>query len=67
MRPEDSLVHYNLACSYSLLEKIDPALTSLKKAIDLGYKDFLYMHRDPDLENLRRDKRFQELFKELKR
>lgn len=67
LRRDDPLVHYNLACSYSLLGKIDPAFKTLKNAIGLGYDDFNYLRRDPDLENLRKDKRFETLFKTLKR
>ncbi len=61
MRPQDPVVFYNLACSYSLVGDLDQALKSLKKAIVLGYADFSYMDNDPDLENLRRDPRYKEL------
>lgn len=67
LRKDDPLVHYNLACSYSLLGLIENAFSSLKAAVGLGYQDFDYMRRDPDLENLRKDERFQYIFKELKR
>jgi tetratricopeptide (TPR) repeat protein len=67
LRRDDPMVHYNLACSYSLLGKIDSAFKTLKNAIGLGYDDFNYLRRDPDLENLRKDKRFETLFKALKR
>ena len=63
MRRDDPAVYYNLACSYSLLGRIDQALSSLKKSIELGYEDFNYLRRDPDLENLKKDKRFQCLLK----
>ncbi len=43
LRPEDSLVHYNLACSYSLMEHLDQALESLETALNLGYRDFKWM------------------------
>lgn len=60
--PHEPLVHYNLACSYSLLKDIENALKNLRKAIALGYSDFDYMNNDPDLANLRTDKRFEEIF-----
>ncbi|MDD5618557.1 MAG: hypothetical protein PHG69_05630 [Candidatus Omnitrophica bacterium] len=60
--PEDDIVYYNLACSYSLLQDIDNSLEAIKKAVKLGYSDFSYMHNDPDLENLRKDRRFAEVF-----
>ena len=60
--PEDHIVHYNLACSYSLLGDVDSALKNIRKAIALGYHDFDFMNQDPDLANLRADKRFEEVF-----
>jgi len=53
MRPQDPMVHYNLACSYSLTQQCDLALESLNTAINLGYSDFAWMVKDPDLKNLR--------------
>lgn len=67
LRGDDPVVQYNLACSYSLLGEIDDAFKTLKQAIMLGYDDFDYLRRDPDLENLRKDRRFEALFKALKR
>lgn len=61
--PKDPVVHYNLACSYSLLGKIDLSLDAIKKAISLGYKDLKWMNRDPDLENARKDVRYKCLIK----
>lgn len=54
LRPKDALVHYNLACSYSLTEQIELAATSLDRALQLGYRDFKWIVSDPDLRNLRR-------------
>lgn len=56
--PEDPTVRYNLACSHSNLHQIPEALSALDEAIQLGYRDFEFMARDPDLENLRNDPRF---------
>jgi tetratricopeptide (TPR) repeat protein len=53
LRPEDCMVHYNLACSYSLTGQLDLATAALERAINLGYNDFAFMARDPDLKNLR--------------
>ncbi len=60
--PDDAIVYYNTACSHSLLQDIDKSLGAIKKAMELGYNDFSYMHKDPDLENLRKDRRFTEIF-----
>ena len=53
LSPQDALVRYNLACSYSLLNQCEQAASALELAIDLGYRDFKWMTKDPDLKNLR--------------
>jgi tetratricopeptide (TPR) repeat protein len=65
LRPHDALAHYNLACSYSLLKKVDLALRTLRKAIELGYHDFRYLREDRDLDALRKDPRFRQLLREF--
>jgi tetratricopeptide (TPR) repeat protein len=61
LRPKDPIAHYNLACSLSLLGQLDAALGALERAIHLGYGDFEFILKDPDLENLRQDPRFQQI------
>ncbi len=63
INPKEAIFHYNLACSQSLLGQIDLAIESLKHAIALGYRNFDYLVKDADLENARKDRRFQELLK----
>jgi tetratricopeptide (TPR) repeat protein len=53
LRPRDPMVHYNLACSYSLTQQCALAAQALDTAINLGYNDFDWMARDPDLQPLR--------------
>jgi len=65
LRPHDALAHYNLACSYALLNKVDHALRMLRKAIELGYHDFRYLREDRDLDNVRKDPRFRQLLREF--
>ncbi len=65
LRPFDPLAHYNLACSFSLVGKIDYALGMLRKAVELGYNDFTYMRQDHDLDAVRSDPRFRQLLREL--
>lgn len=65
LRQSDPVVHYNLACSYSLVGLLDEAFLTLKKAIMLGYEDFDYILKDPDLKNLRQDKRFDVMLKDF--
>lgn len=53
LRPDDPLVYYNLACSYSLSDRLELAATALQRALQLGYRDFRWMAKDPDLRKLR--------------
>jgi len=64
LRPSDALVHYNLACSFALLKRPDQALKALRRAVELGYRDFRYMREDRDLEAIRHDPRFRQLLRE---
>lgn len=65
LRPSDPLAHYNLACSFSLLKKIDLGLRTLRRAMELGYRDFRYIREDRDLDCLRQDPRFRQLLREF--
>jgi tetratricopeptide (TPR) repeat protein len=64
LRPQDALAHYNLACSYALLKRPDQALKTLRRAVELGYRDFRYMREDRDLDSIRHDPRFRQLMRE---
>ena len=64
LRPKDPLAHYNLACSFALLKQPDQALRILRKAIELGYRDFRYMREDHDLDSIRHDPRYRQLMRE---
>ena len=66
LRPDDSLVHYNLACSYSLTSRFEEALAALHRALDLGYRDFKWMSRDPDLKNLRSNPGYRKVRERIK-
>src|SRR4051812_31766615 len=43
LEPENPLVYYNLACSYSLTDKFDRAMMALEKALQLGYREFAWL------------------------
>ena len=64
LRPNDPLAHYNLACSYALLKRPDQAIKTLRRAVELGYRDFRYMREDRDLDSIRHDPRFRQLLRE---
>ena len=59
--PGNPIALYNLACSRSLQEDVEGALRYLRKAIRNGYRDFDWAREDRDLENLRKDPRFEKL------
>lgn len=61
LEPENPVVFYNLACSYALTEEINRAADALHRAIDLGYRDFSYLAKDPDLKNLRDQPAYDEI------
>jgi len=67
LRPEDPLVHYNLACSFSLLEMLGESLESLEKAVDLGYDDLEYLENDGDLDGVKNEDGYKVLIHKLKK
>jgi tetratricopeptide (TPR) repeat protein len=61
LEPGNPLVFYNLACSYSLIGEVDQAATALEKALALGYRDFKWLAKDPDLRTLRKHPAFRDI------
>jgi len=61
LEPKNPLVFYNLACSYSLSGDFQHAADALDKALKLGYRDFDWLAKDPDLKPLRADEAFADL------
>jgi serine/threonine protein kinase/cytochrome c-type biogenesis protein CcmH/NrfG len=61
LRPNDTNVLYNAACTYGILKKKQEALDTLKKAISCGYGNLEWVKQDPDLLLLRDDPEFQRL------
>ena len=61
LEPHDPLVFYNLACSCSLIGQFDRAAFALQKALQLGYRDFNWLARDPDLRELRRQPIYRDI------
>ena len=66
LEPQNPLVFYNLACSYSLTEEFDRAVFALEKALSLGYRDFTWLAKDPDLKKLREQPVFRDIQKKIK-
>ena len=67
LQPENPLVFYNLACSYSLTEQFDRAALALENAIRLGYRDFTWLGKDPDLRKLRDQPVYQVIEAKIRR
>jgi tetratricopeptide (TPR) repeat protein len=67
LRPENPIVHYNLACSYSLTGNFNQAAAALDRAIALGYRDFKWLNRDPDLAEFRGHPLFKQLRAKIRR
>ena len=53
LEPNNPMAFYNLACSYSLTGRFERAIEALENALALGYRDFHWLARDPDLRELR--------------
>jgi len=66
LKPGSPLVHYNLACSYSLLQIIGKAFEALRRAVQLGYSEWDHLAKDKDLTNLRADPRFEAFLAEAR-
>jgi tetratricopeptide (TPR) repeat protein len=67
LEPQSALVFYNLACSYSLTEQFDRAVLALEKSLQLGYRDFDWLAKDPDLRKLRQQPIYRDLRDKIRR
>ena len=65
LRPEDALAHYNLACSYARLNRANQSIKTLRRAVELGYRDFRFIWEDADFDVIREDPRFRKLMTEF--
>lgn len=61
--PRNARHHYNYACGLCCLERLEEAMLSLQKAVELGFHDYEYLTKDPDLEPLRSLPAFREFQK----
>ena len=66
LEPESPLVFYNLACSYSLTDQFDRTALALEKALSLGYKDFAWLAKDPDLKKFRAQPAYDEIKEKIR-
>jgi tetratricopeptide (TPR) repeat protein len=63
--PDDAGIAYNVACLFSLEGEADRAFASLRQAVDGGFVRKDWFEKDPDLDPIREDPRFQELMAAL--
>jgi tetratricopeptide (TPR) repeat protein len=64
---ENALVFYNLACSYSLTDQFERAALALVKALSLGYRDFAWLAKDPDLKKFRQQPAYDQIKDQIRR
>ncbi|HET9952056.1 MAG TPA: protein kinase [Candidatus Eisenbacteria bacterium] len=62
LRPNEATVLYNAACVFCSMEEKGPALASLKKAWEAGFREADWARRDPDLAPLLGDPEFERLY-----
>jgi tetratricopeptide (TPR) repeat protein len=67
LEPHSPLVFYNLACSCSLTDQFARAALALEKALQLGYRDFKWLARDPDLRKLRQHPVYRQIEAKIRR
>ncbi len=67
LEPRNPLVFYNLACSYSRNGAFDRSVAALQRALALGYRDFKWMARDPDLRRLRKHPLYRDIKDKIRR
>jgi len=63
LRPDDTMILYNIACVFCLMKDSKSAMTALKKACDVGYSATAWARQDPDLAILHGDPEFESLFR----
>ena len=63
--PEDPLLLYNVACTFSLLGKTRESLDSLEQAVNNGYGDKGWIEHDSDLDSVRLEPRYLALVRAM--
>ena len=62
LRPGDTMILYNIACVFCLMNNAKDAINALNKARDAGYSNTPWARQDPDLTLLHGDPEFEKLF-----
>ena len=64
--PNQPEARYNHACVMGRLHRADEALSSLERAVELGWRDLVHLSIDPDLRCIRRTARYATVVERLK-
>ncbi len=67
LRPNDSNILYNAACTYGIFGRKKEALEMLQRGIAAGYHNFDWIARDSDLACLREEPEFKRMLEEGQR
>ncbi len=62
LRPDDTMILYNIACTLCEMDDAPGAMTALKKAWEAGYRNPVWTRQDPDLTILHGDPEFERLY-----
>lgn len=62
LRPDDTMILYNSACTLCEMDRLDEAMSALKKAWEAGYRNPVWTRQDPDLAKLHGDPEFERLY-----
>lgn len=62
---EDKSICYEAACLYSIMNEKETSIRYLRKALELGNREFNHIHRDRDLNNIRENQEFKDLMTEF--
>jgi tetratricopeptide (TPR) repeat protein len=65
LKPRCEEVHYNLACTYAMLNHKAAAIEALREAISLGFSDVEFLMADSDLAGLQDQPEFHRVVSRL--
>ena len=63
---KDSWAYYNAACVYALLNKTDEAVKNLELALNNGYRCYIYIFNDSQLNSIRGRKEFTDILRKYR-
>jgi serine/threonine protein kinase/Flp pilus assembly protein TadD len=62
LRPDDTMILYNSACVFCMMDNVKDAMVALRKAWESGYRNPTWTRQDPDLARLHGLPEFEELY-----